>query len=543
MSTIQAVPESSIMKPSPGERSTGQRWLSWTDYWAEKMGDTFNPILIKETRQALKSRQFVGTFSVLLVAAFAWTVAGSLSLMPLIYTTPSAPRMLIGYYVVLAIPMLLVVPLAAYRSLEAEIDDGTLELLSITALSPWQIVLGKLASASLQMMLYLVALFPCVAYAYTLRGVDLPTLALMMAVLITAAIALTIAALAFAPLARGRTGRISTLLVVLMVLLLAEYLVGSGVVYTILYGNPLTLGWTVYLLVTAMLLTVSIGHLLLTVTAAQLTPESENRSSGVRWSILTLTILIFMFNAFSIEWLREDREQVLMVFFPSMLFLAGLWTFSGALMAAESSSMTPRIQRELPGNLLSRALLLFFTPGPATGLVFACLGTLLVTTGLFVGLERMEDLGSVMRPRDFSMLRNLIVTYSSYLIVLLLCVRGLVAVVRINNHPRVEVGLAALIAVAVFAALVPYSIGLHYNDYRPYSYSGWQITNWVWTMGQSLNSQPPTWLKETSIAAMLIATLIAIASVGRRALAMRTATPEAVLAEQGKSTKHHVFSK
>jgi ABC-type transport system involved in cytochrome c biogenesis permease component len=543
MSTIQAIPDSSILKPSPGESSTGQRWLSWTDHWAEKIGDTFNPILIKETRQALKSRQFVGTFSVLLIAAFAWTVAGSLSLMPLIYTTPSAPRMLIGYYVVLAIPMLLVVPLAAYRSLEAEIDDGTLELLSITALSPWQIVLGKLASASLQMMLYLVALFPCVAYAYTLRGVDLPTLALMMAVLITAALALTIVALAFAPLARGRTGRISTLLVVLMVLLLAEYLVGSGVIYTILYGNPLTLGWTVYLLITSILLTVSIGHLLLTVTAAQLTPESENRSSGVRWSILTLTILIFMFNAFSIEWLREDREQVLMVFFPSMFFLAGLWTFSGALMAAESSSMTPRIQRELPGNLLSRALLLFFTPGPATGLVFACLGTLLVTAGLFAGLERIEDLGSVLRPRDFSILRNLIVTYSSYLIMFLVVVRGLVAVVRINNHPRVEVGLAALIAVAVLAALVPYSIGLHYNDYRPYSYSGWQITNWVWTIGQSLNSQPPTWVKETSIAAMLFGTLFAIATVGRRALAMRTATPEAVLAEQGKSTKHHAFNK
>ena len=75
--------------------------------------------------------------------------------------------MMLGYYFVLALPMLLVVPLAAYRSLECEIDDGTLELLSITSLSPWQIVLGKLASAMLQMMLYFVVLFPCIAYAYT----------------------------------------------------------------------------------------------------------------------------------------------------------------------------------------------------------------------------------------------------------------------------------------------------------------------------------------------------------------------------------------
>ncbi len=92
--------------------------------------------------------------------------------------------MLIGYYLVLAVPMLLVVPLAAYRSLEGEVDDGTLELLSVTALSPRQIVSGKLASAGLQMLLYFIALFPCVAYAYTLRGVDLPTLALLMGMLI-----------------------------------------------------------------------------------------------------------------------------------------------------------------------------------------------------------------------------------------------------------------------------------------------------------------------------------------------------------------------
>jgi len=538
MSSITAGTEE--MSPSPevspdasaDSETRSERWLRRIDTFAEKFGDATNPILIKETRQALKSRQFVVTFSVLLVASFAWTVAGSLSLMPLIYTTPSAPRMLVGYYVVLAVPMLLVVPLAAYRSLEAEIDDGTLELLSITALSPWQIVLGKLASASLQMMLYLVALFPCVAYAYTLRGVDLPTLGLMMATLITAALALTVVALSFAPLARGRTGRVTTLLVVMMVLLLAEYLVGWGVIFTIQYGNPLTLGWTVFLLVTAVLLTISISHLLLTATAAQLTPESENRSSGLRWSILALTILIFAFNAFSIEWIREDRDEVLMVFFPSLVFLFGLWTFGGAMMAGESASMTPRIQRELPGNFLSRMLLVFFTPGPATGLVFACLGTLLVLAGGLIAIDRIQGLGGVLPLRGVNVLRSMMVGYAGYLIVFLLLVRGVVALVRINNHPRVEVGIAALIVVAVMAALVPYSIGLHANDYRPYSYSGWQFTNWVWTFGQTLDGQPPSYLVETGVAAILVATMTAIATVGRRALAIRTATPEAVLAEQ-----------
>src|SRR5690606_14422398 len=151
-----------------------------------------------------KSRQFVATFGLLLFASLAWTIVGSMLQMPQIYYMPSAPRMLIGYYLVLAVPMLLVVPLAAYRSLESEVDDGTLELLSVTALSPRQIVSGKLASAALQMLLYFIALFPCVAYAYTLRGVDLPTLALLMGMLIVAGLGLTIVALFFAPVTPGR---------------------------------------------------------------------------------------------------------------------------------------------------------------------------------------------------------------------------------------------------------------------------------------------------------------------------------------------------
>lgn len=537
MSTITLSPDTPIQPDGDGasHQSPTSPWLERIDRWAEQIGDRTNPILIKETRQALKSRQFVLTFSVLLVASFGWTVAGSLSMMPLIYTTPSAPRMLIGYYIVLALPMLLVVPLAAYRSLEAEIDDGTLELLSITTLSPWQIVLGKLASASLQMMLYLVALFPCVAYAYTLRGVDLPMLVLMLATLIVTALTLTVMALSFAPLARGRTGRISTLLVVLSVLLLAEYLIGVAMISMILYGNPLSVQWTVFLVVTATLLATSISHLLLTTTAAQLTPESENRSSGIRWSLLMLTILTFAINAFAIEWIVEDREQVMAAFLPSLLVLGALWTFAGSMMAAESAAVTPRIQRELPGNFISRMLLVFFTPGPATGLVFACLGAITVMIGAMVATERIEQLGSVMRSRDFMVLRQAILAYTSYLILFLVCVRWVVAIVRINNHPRVEVGLAALIAIAVLSALVPYSIGLHYNDYRQYSYSGWQISNWVWTLGILFDNQRLTWIHELAIAGIIAGMMAAIAGVGRRALAMRTATPDAVIAERQRS--------
>ncbi len=155
--------------------------------------------------------------------------------------------------------MLLVVPLAAYRSLEGEIDDGTLELLSITTLSPWQIVLGKLASAMLQMVLYYVALFPCVAYAYTLRGVDLPTTLLMMAILVVAAVLLTVVALFFAPLSRTRTGRITTLLAVMSILLASEWGLAVLVISMICTAIPLIAELMFFLRDATLLISLSLG--------------------------------------------------------------------------------------------------------------------------------------------------------------------------------------------------------------------------------------------------------------------------------------------
>lgn len=515
-------------------------WMRWVDDWSERIGDRLNPILVKETRQALKSRQFVITFGVLLVAALGWTVIGSLMLMPQIYTQPSAQRMLTGYYITLAIPMLLVVPLAAYRSLEGEIDDGTLELLSITSLGPWQIVLGKLASASLQMVLYLVTLFPCVAYAYTLRGVDLPTTFLIVAMLIVGALLLTVVALFFAPLARSRTGRIATLLMVMLILLFAQYFVGAGVIGLIWYGNPMETQWMVYSIIAVSFLALSLGHLLLTATAAQLTPESENRSTPLRLSLLALTAIVVGLSFYAMQFEGDRRDPFgAIVFMMSNFSLAVLWTVCGSMMVAESPVMTPRIRRELPSSFFARMMLTWVTPGPATGLVFVVAVVIGLLTWAIWGLEYLIGTqGAMMGPAG--PIRGLYypfaILWASYLIAFLVCVRGIVALLRINNNPRAEIGVAALIAVAVIFALVPYSMQLHWNDYRQFDYSRWQITNWAWTMGEvsgsRFNSGDEYWV------AAVAATMFAICLMTTRVvLPRKIATPKRVEEERAKLGK------
>ncbi len=495
-------------------------WIDRIDDWSVRVGDALNPILVKETRQALKSRQFVITFSVLLFAALAWTIVGSLSMMPQIYTTPSAPKMLIGYYIVLALPMLLVVPLAAYRSLEGEIDDGTLELLSITTLTPWQIVLGKLASAMLQMVLYFVALFPCVAYAYTLRGVDLPTTMLIMAALVVAGVLLTIIALFFAPLTRSRTGRITTLLATMSILMAAEWGLAFLMIGMIVYGNPLTTEQLFFTVTATLLISLSLGHLLLTATAAQLTPESENRSTHIRVSLMVLTAVVLGVGTLGAFILGQEAIPLVLMFSTA---LAAIWTVCGSMIAAESSAMTPRIRRELPSSFLARSTLTWLTPGPATGLAFATINIVIIALFIAFGIEYLIRQPNAWGPR-VHVFSRLVLAYAAYLVGMLVAVRLIIAVIRINNNPRVELGVAALIVVAVIGALVPYSIGLHLNDYRPYSYSYWQATNWAWTLmivarGQDLSAMIGL-IGICSVAAFLLALLASPQLVIPRRIAM-----------------------
>ncbi|MGV3484874.1 MAG: ABC transporter permease [Planctomycetaceae bacterium] len=536
MTAVVNEPRDANLATILGESVAEPKWLRWVDRVATRAGDSVNPILIKETRQALKSRQFVVTFSLLLLAALGWSIAGSLLLMPQIYFLPSGPTLLTGYYLVLAVPMLLVVPLAAYRSLEGEIDDGTLELLSVTALSPKQIVLGKLGSASLQMMLYFVALFPCVAYAYTLRGVDLPTLAILMGLLVVFGLTQTIVAIFFAPMARARSSQVSTLLVVMLLLLGGEFGAGSIAINLINYGNPLSAHQTLYFVVAVILFAVSLAMVLLMATAAQLTPESENRSTSIRVTLMIHEAIVIGIAAYSLAF-DFDLAMATVWFLTAHLIVT--WIVCGAMMAAESPTMTPRIRRELPATFLGRLFLIWFTPGPATGLIFAMANlviVLLVMNDIFSRVLLMDGAGYRfgIDPRT---IRTAVMLLVSYYCIAMIGVRAIVAILRRSNPVRVGVGLAALAVVLLLMTLAPYSVGLHMNDYRSYPYSLWQITNWVWTLGVALDGALPL----EALASVLILGVLSFVGhlllIGRTVLPQRLMTPQRVIEERRRLQK------
>lgn len=532
MSMREESQDRTLLEILRGERASVDNtpaWLRRIDDWSTRLGDKLNPILVKETRQALKSRQFVTTFSLLLFASLAWTVVGSLQGMPAIYYAASAPRMLIGYYLLLAVPMLMVVPLAAYRSLESEVDEGTLDLLSITSLSPMQIITGKLASAALQMMLYLVVLFPSVAYAYTLRGVDLPTLALLMVMLIGIGLMLTIVALFFAPVTGGRTGQITSLLAVTAILVTTEFSIGPLAFSLIRSGNPLPPSDTLVLAVAVLAFGASFCLVLLMSAAARLTPESENRSTGIRVAILAHMFVSIAIGVFAVGWFSRPRSSEELAAIPIALgvYLVAFWTVVGAMICSESAVMTPRIRRELPGSFLGRLLLTWLTPGPATGFVFSTV-TLVITVAASHRMLQLVARGTGWFTDDIERHRTLCLLVIAYLTIAFLGVRLIIAFLRTRHPVDVRVGIAAMSVTLMLLTVAPYSIQSFLNDYRTFPYSPWQATNWAWTLRKAFEEDLDALVIYLVVGTAAALFLLHLLLLGQRVLPQRLATPERV---------------
>ena len=160
--------------------------------WLLRASERLNPIVVKEARQALKSRQFTITFTLVLAACWLWSMLKLALLGPSAYYLSDGRELFFGYYIILSFATLVIVPFGAFRSLTSEREDRTYELLSITTLRPRQIVSGKLAAAVLQMLVYLSAVSPCLAFTYLLRGIDIPTIVIIVAYTVVADIGIDI---------------------------------------------------------------------------------------------------------------------------------------------------------------------------------------------------------------------------------------------------------------------------------------------------------------------------------------------------------------
>lgn len=131
-------------------------------------------VLVKELRQGLHTRGF---FAIVILFHAVMVVAMTTTVIALPGATPAARAAAAAtsstfFWTLLAVMLLLVLPARALVGLRAEVDSRTLDLLVLTHLSAWRIVLGKWASLVAQGFLLLVSLLPYGFVRYFAGAVD-----------------------------------------------------------------------------------------------------------------------------------------------------------------------------------------------------------------------------------------------------------------------------------------------------------------------------------------------------------------------------------
>ena len=449
------------------------------DRSSRRIAENLNPILIKEARQSLKSRQFIITFFLLLVASCCWTVLGVVMNTPNVYYLPTGNSMIVGYYFVLAIPVMGMVPLAAHRSLAAEIDDSTFEMLSITNLTSFRIVMGKLNSSVLQMLIYFAAVVPCLAFTFLLRGVDLLTIVYLVLLVTTVSLLVTTIALMLATVAPSRAGQTMSLLMTMAVILLAEFICGVIVLESMLISNDtLTLEvWVV--LGNCTVISISFMALFVKAAAARIAPITENRSTGLRY-LMFLQQMLWVGCIGMMALISRDSEVIVF----GIVVLGGYWLLMGTLMLAESPELSPRVQRGLPQTFLGRAFLTWFNPGPGTGFVYAVAS----------GIAGVSVLGIFSFVADLTVTRPEVPIYTALIVIGYLA--GFLGIIRLIAMPlcrrfgrMFSITIGTLVTVMLLAPMAPSTITVLMTGGVSNSYSTIHTLNWAWTLAEVADRQ------------------------------------------------------
>ncbi len=144
---------------------------------SERIADRLDPMLVRCVRQDLRSKVFVGVFSLLLlISASAALIFATTAGAALDSDAPYGRYLFITLGWCWSFALIVVQAMATNRLVVQERNDDTWDLVELTGLPPARIVRGLLAASLTQSALYTAAMAPFLVMAYLLRGLDLLTI-------------------------------------------------------------------------------------------------------------------------------------------------------------------------------------------------------------------------------------------------------------------------------------------------------------------------------------------------------------------------------
>jgi hypothetical protein len=354
----------------------------------DRLDDALNPVLVKELRQAVRSRfvaalLFLFLFAQLAIVALVLTGGAQSGIRPgLGRELFMALHGAILFACMIGLPVYTAVRLFGERGLEG------LDLLYVTALTPRAITTGKMMAGFILALLLYSASLPFVTFTYLLRGIALEDIFLTLALGLLAVLTGLAFALAAAALGGGRVLRV---LVGLMAF--GTLVFGYGMVEVILLmlmeeGGMLR---ELELLATLTVFCLVCTGWMFGIATAMLAPPSAERARGLR-----LYGVIMMGISAGVAVLGGGGSDIWQVWMIGWGIVAALG-FAIATSGPEQPS--PRVRKKIPRSLVGRFLAFPFTSGAAGGMLWAAgilAGSLLGTALLGRAFGSRARLGGAM---------------------------------------------------------------------------------------------------------------------------------------------------
>lgn len=350
----------------------------------DRFSEFFNPIVVRELRQAVRSRFVTSMLLALLVIQLTAIAIYLLS-------SPSTIDDLDGgrnvFQVLLAVLLgvsLLFVPLYTAIRLVIERSDTNVDLLYITTIRPRSIIAGKMFAALILIALIFSTCLPFMTFTWMLRGIDIPTIFVLLIFAFLIIVLCTQIAVFAACVPLGRVLRTIFGLLLLgfftgvygLALSASYEMIRSGV------GSQITSiefreGAGAFLLFVA-----SVSGLFFALSVALIKPLAANRAFPVRLYITIAWIVTGV--AAAIFSVIENSQVALCIW--QVLSNA---LFAIALFVAVSERDEPgrRVTKSIPPSAIRRIFVFPFFSGAASGLFWAAMHSVLTLMAAWVWTE------------------------------------------------------------------------------------------------------------------------------------------------------------
>lgn len=433
-----------------------------------------NPVLVKELRQAVRNWTVTGALLMLLGVLFVATLG-----IVVIQSITGESEQVSGadvfrvYLFILAGTSFLFIPIYIGARLVGEREPANLDLLYATTLTPGAIIRGKFLSGAYMALLFFSACMPFMTFTYLLRGVDLPTIFLMLLFLYTFVCGAIMVAIFVACLPVSKVFKIG----------LALFAVWNGLMPIVPlmffpwphFGVGMTFGGPAFWLsfLTGAVIALAFWGLLYFASVALISPGSANRALPVRLYVTLIWVLGGATSLFRVY--RQSNVELILPWAITTFFLMA----PGLLvLVSQKDTLSRRVRRDIPAGGIKRALAFLFFNGAAGGLLWAMLilgltfavsNALLLSSPIWAGGRGSMSLEEA---NEFLVRSGAVLAYTlAYTLTGLFLHRKFFA----KSTPKIAALLVVLILAAT--ALLPYVVLFLLNQLSTESFTRLQLGN------------------------------------------------------------------